>query len=187
MTGRRRGRRKVASRGGPSPAGDYPGGGGCDVGGGRRRGPRCRGRLGSRCRAWKSRSGLVEVDDVGAPIVVGLASVVSGEAAEHDAIRTTASNVVRRAKDRIRTGMDRISVGRPPGFSSKRGTRGPANMHHRGKDTSMLFASAVPLRPGKTDRYRDLATELRPHLEEYQDLNRRFEVGRPRLLDQPRS
>ena len=40
----------------------------------------------------------------------------------------------------------------------------------------MLFASAVPLRPGKTDRYRDLATELRPHLEEYQDLNRRFEV-----------
>ncbi|MET0566521.1 MAG: hypothetical protein ABW021_08770 [Acidimicrobiia bacterium] len=41
----------------------------------------------------------------------------------------------------------------------------------------MLFASAVPLRPGKTDRYRDLATELKPHLEEYQDLNRRFEVG----------
>lgn len=40
----------------------------------------------------------------------------------------------------------------------------------------MLFASAVPLRPGKTDRYRDLASELKPHLEEYQDLNRRFEV-----------
>ncbi len=40
----------------------------------------------------------------------------------------------------------------------------------------MLFASAVPLRPDKTDRYRDLATELKPHLEEYQDLNRRFEV-----------
>ena len=42
----------------------------------------------------------------------------------------------------------------------------------------MLFASAVPLRPGKTDRYRDLATELRHHLAEYQDLNRRFEVKR---------
>lgn len=41
----------------------------------------------------------------------------------------------------------------------------------------MLFASAVPLRPGKTDRYRDLATELTPHLGEYQGLNRRFEVG----------
>ena len=40
----------------------------------------------------------------------------------------------------------------------------------------MLFASAVPIRQGKTDRYRDLATELRPHLEEYEDLNRRFEV-----------
>jgi hypothetical protein len=41
----------------------------------------------------------------------------------------------------------------------------------------MLFASAVPLLPGKTDRYRDIATELKPHLEEYQDLNRRFGVG----------
>ncbi len=40
----------------------------------------------------------------------------------------------------------------------------------------MLFASAVPIRPGKTGRYRGLSTELEPHLEEYRDLNQRFEV-----------
>jgi hypothetical protein len=56
------------------------------------------------------------------------------------------------------------------------GNDGDGNIRRRRKDTTMLFASAVPLRPGKTDRYRDLATELRPHLEEYQHLNRRFEV-----------
>ncbi len=54
--------------------------------------------------------GLVEDDDAGDAIVVELPTVVSGEAAEQDATRTTASNAVRRAKDRIRTGMDRISV-----------------------------------------------------------------------------
>jgi hypothetical protein len=42
----------------------------------------------------------------------------------------------------------------------------------------MLFASAVPLEPGRTDRYRGLARELEPHLEEYSDLNRYFEVSR---------
>ncbi len=42
----------------------------------------------------------------------------------------------------------------------------------------MLFASAVPLVPGKTDRYRNLAAELEPHLEEYASLNARFQVGR---------
>lgn len=43
---------------------------------------------------------------------------------------------------------------------------------------SMLFASAVPIEPGKTDRYRGLTRELEPHLEEYVDLNRSFEVDR---------
>lgn len=42
----------------------------------------------------------------------------------------------------------------------------------------MLFASAVPLEAGKTDRYRGLAEELEPHLEEYAGLNRSFEVAR---------
>lgn len=40
----------------------------------------------------------------------------------------------------------------------------------------MLFASAVPLQPGKADRYRNLAAELEPHLPEYEALNRRYEV-----------
>ena len=118
--------------------------------------------------------GLVEDDDVDATMVE-LPAVVSVEAAEQDATRTTATHGFRRAKDGNRTGMDRRSVRRPPGFSTNRNDGG-ANIRHRRKDTSMLFASAVPLRPGKTDRYRDLATELRPHLEEYRDLNRRFEV-----------
>jgi hypothetical protein len=42
----------------------------------------------------------------------------------------------------------------------------------------MLFASAVPIEPGRTDRYRGLAGELEPHLEEYEGLNRSFEVAR---------
>lgn len=119
--------------------------------------------------------GLVEDDDAGDAIVVDLPTVVSGEAAEQDATRMTANNAVERAKDRIRTGMDRISVSTCPGFSINR-ERWQWQHSLPRKDTSMLFASAVPLRPGKTDRYRDLATELRPHFEEYQDLNRRFEV-----------
>lgn len=119
--------------------------------------------------------GLVEDDDAGDAIVVEVPTVVSGEAAEQDATKTTANDAVRRAKDRIRTGIDRISVSRPPGFSINR-ARWQWQIRLTRKDTSMLFASAVPLRPGKTDRYRDLATELGPHLEEYQDLNRRFEV-----------
>ena len=55
-------------------------------------------------------------DDAGGAIVVELPTVVSGEAAEQDAARATAIKAVRRAKDRIRTGMERISVPRPPGF-----------------------------------------------------------------------
>jgi hypothetical protein len=43
---------------------------------------------------------------------------------------------------------------------------------------SMLFASAVPIEPGRTDRYRALAGELEPHLAEYAGLNRSFEVAR---------
>jgi len=42
----------------------------------------------------------------------------------------------------------------------------------------MLFASAVPLEPGKTERYRQLAAELAPHLAEYEALNARYGVGR---------
>jgi hypothetical protein len=42
----------------------------------------------------------------------------------------------------------------------------------------MLFASAVPIEPGMTDRYRGLPEELRAHLDEYAALNRRFEVTR---------
>jgi len=64
--------------------------------------------------------GLVEDDDAGDAIVVELPSVVSGDAGEQAATRTTASKTVRRAKDRIRTGKDRISVSRPPGFSVNR-------------------------------------------------------------------
>jgi hypothetical protein len=58
----------------------------------------------------------LEEDDAGGAIVVELPTVVSGEAAEQDAARATAIKAVRRAKDRIRTGMERISVPRPPGF-----------------------------------------------------------------------
>lgn len=42
----------------------------------------------------------------------------------------------------------------------------------------MLFASAVPLLPGKTDRYRGLGEELRPHLAEYSTLNHHYSVAR---------
>jgi hypothetical protein len=41
----------------------------------------------------------------------------------------------------------------------------------------MLFASAVPLVPGKTDRYRNLGAELAPHLDEYAALNARYDVS----------
>lgn len=40
----------------------------------------------------------------------------------------------------------------------------------------MLFASATPIVSGRTDRYRRLATELAPHLEEYEALNARYGV-----------
>jgi hypothetical protein len=81
--------------------------------------------------------------------------------------------------DALKTGFAQaLTVYRSPDpqGSVPTGNGGGANIRPRRKDKSMLFASAVPLRPGKTDRYRDLATELRPHLEEYRDLNRRFEV-----------
>jgi len=42
----------------------------------------------------------------------------------------------------------------------------------------MLFASAVPLLPGRTDRYRALGDELQPHLAEYEKLNQRYGVSR---------
>jgi hypothetical protein len=42
----------------------------------------------------------------------------------------------------------------------------------------MLFASAVAIEPGKTERYRGLAGELGTHIDEYAALNRRFEVSR---------
>lgn len=41
----------------------------------------------------------------------------------------------------------------------------------------MLFASATPIVPGKTDRYRSLAAELQSHLADYESLNHRFEVS----------
>ena len=41
----------------------------------------------------------------------------------------------------------------------------------------MLFASAVPLVAGTTDRYRRLAEELEPHRQRYEELNARFEVA----------
>jgi len=41
----------------------------------------------------------------------------------------------------------------------------------------MLFASAVPLASDKTGRYRNLAAELEPHLDEYEGLNARFQVS----------
>jgi hypothetical protein len=49
------------------------------------------------------------------------------------------------------------------------------------KGTRLLFASAVPIEPGQTDRYRGLARELEPHLDEYAELNRSFEVARHSL------
>jgi hypothetical protein len=42
----------------------------------------------------------------------------------------------------------------------------------------VLFASAVPLVPGKTDRYRNLGAELAPHLDEYAALNARYQVDK---------
>ena len=42
----------------------------------------------------------------------------------------------------------------------------------------MLFASAVPLQPGKTDRYRSVGVELEPHIAEYAGLNARYGVAR---------
>lgn len=42
----------------------------------------------------------------------------------------------------------------------------------------MLFASATPIVPGKTDRYRNLAGELEPHLDEYAALNARYDVAK---------
>jgi hypothetical protein len=42
----------------------------------------------------------------------------------------------------------------------------------------MLFASATPIVPGGTERYRQLADELEPHIGEYEALNTRFGVSR---------
>jgi hypothetical protein len=42
----------------------------------------------------------------------------------------------------------------------------------------MLFASAVPIEPDQTGRYRGLPRELEPHLEEYARLNRSYQVAR---------
>ena len=42
----------------------------------------------------------------------------------------------------------------------------------------MLFASAVPLLPGKADRYRNLGVELEPHRDEYAALNARYDVAK---------
>jgi hypothetical protein len=42
----------------------------------------------------------------------------------------------------------------------------------------MLYASAVPIGTGKTERYRGLAREIESHIDEYAALNRRFEVSR---------
>ena len=42
----------------------------------------------------------------------------------------------------------------------------------------MLYASAVPIVPGRTDRYRSLGHELQPHLGEYEALNQKYGVSR---------
>jgi hypothetical protein len=42
----------------------------------------------------------------------------------------------------------------------------------------MLFASATPIVPGRTGRYRGLADELEPHLAAYEALNGRYGVAR---------
>lgn len=41
----------------------------------------------------------------------------------------------------------------------------------------MLFASATPIVPGRTDRYRALASELEPHRAEYGALNAHYGVA----------
>ena len=64
--------------------------------------------------------GRGEDDVLGTSVVVELATVASGGAAEHEATRRAADNAVRRAKDEIRTGMDRISARRPRRFSTNR-------------------------------------------------------------------
>ncbi len=40
----------------------------------------------------------------------------------------------------------------------------------------MLFASATPIVPGATDRYRGLGAELQSHMGEYEALNARYGV-----------
>lgn len=42
----------------------------------------------------------------------------------------------------------------------------------------MLFASATPIIPGRTDRYRALADELGHYMGEYEALNERYRVAR---------
>lgn len=114
---------------------------------------------------------VVEDVEAIAPIVLELAAVSSGSPAEQET--TSNATAVERAKETVRTGIDRISVRDSPRWSDDHAIR-----HHSPIDErqDMLFASAVPIRSGKTARYRDLATELEPYLGEYQDLNRRFEV-----------
>lgn len=41
----------------------------------------------------------------------------------------------------------------------------------------MLFASATPIVPGRTDRYRGLGTELESHVADYEALNERYGVA----------
>jgi hypothetical protein len=117
-------------------------------------------------------AGPVE-DVLGATVVVVIVVDTSpGGALVQETRRETARTVVRRVKDTIRTCT---TVSLSDCQKARAGKRQHSPTDERARQ--MLFASAVPLRPGKTDRYRDLATELRPHLEEYQGLNRRFEVG----------
>lgn len=40
----------------------------------------------------------------------------------------------------------------------------------------MLFGTAVPILPGKADRVRSVAQELDVHRDEYEALNRRYEI-----------
>ena len=115
---------------------------------------------------------IEEVEPV-APIVLEVPAVESGGAAEQETTSKAAATAVKRAKETVRTGIDRISVRDSSRWSNDYAMREDSPIDER---HDMLFASAVPIRTGKTDRYRDLATELEPHLDEYRNLNRQFEV-----------
>jgi len=97
------------------------------------------------------------VDDVlGATVVVVIVVDTSpGGASVQETRRETARTVVRRVQDAIRTYM---TVSLSDCQDARAGKRQHSPTDERARQ--MLFASAVPLRPGKTDRYRDLAAEL---------------------------